>query len=498
MKMGWKALALAGIGLLMLLTLGLVRSLLDERQNRAQEVQREIAQFSAGEQSLRGPFLVLPYTVTRSKWQAVDGSQAGRWVQNEESKQLVLNPVQLSVDGKLAVELLKRGLFEAPVYRSQLQLAGQFQLPDLASYGPHLDSDTEKSRTSWGQPYLALGLADVRGIQQLSGRLGSQTLAFMPGTRLPGEAGGVHAAAVVAVAAALKASPPGAASSPSVAASLGEVTAPLLDTGTVPPLARVLSFRLGLQLAGSRAFLVEPSGDSTTVKLTGNWPHPSFAGNFAPQSRSVDAQGFRASWQTTELATGGNACLQGKSGCEPNRVGLRLLDPVDRYVLNERTMKYAELFVLLMMGGVFLLEVMHRVSVHPVQYTLLMLGLALFFLLTLSLSEHLGFNAAYWLAALASLTLLGGYGSSVLGSWLAGGVFAGMLAALYGLMFMILQSQDMALLMGSLSLFLLLALTMYFTRGIDWNTLGGGGKSATLAAVATDQPSAAANPVSAD
>ncbi|MEC5205311.1 inner membrane protein [Vogesella perlucida] len=464
MKMGWKALALAGIALLMLLALGLVRSLLDERQQRAEAVQHEIAQFSAGEQALGGPYLVLPYTVTVSKWQPADSGKGGRWVESQLNKQLLLSPAQLTVDGKLAVELLKRGLFEAPVYRSQLQLAGQFRIPALAGYEEKASSDSERRSTRWGTPYLALGVDDVRGIQQLQGQVGSQTLAFVPGARLAHNPRGVHAPLALAAA------------------------EPLLSQG------QTLGFRLGLQLAGSSALLVEPTGDSTTVNLAGNWPHPSFSGNFAPQSRSVDAQGFRARWQTTELATGGNACLQAKSGCEPNRVGLRLLDPVDRYVLNERTMKYAELFVLLMMGGVFLLEVMHRVSVHPVQYTLLMLGLALFFLLTLSLSEHLGFHAAYWLAALASVVLLGSYGSSVLGSWRGGGVFAGMLAALYGLMFMILQSEDMALLMGSLSLFGLLALTMYFTRGIDWNSLGGRGKpdDTTPSAPALDVPAATA------
>ena len=134
MKMGWKALALAGIALLMLLALGLVRSLLDERQSRAQEVQQEIAQFSAGEQALGGPYLVLPYTVTVGKWQPADSGKGGRWVESQQSKQLLLSPAQLTVDGKLAVELLKRGLFEAPVYRSQLQLAGQFRIPALAAY----------------------------------------------------------------------------------------------------------------------------------------------------------------------------------------------------------------------------------------------------------------------------------------------------------------------------------------------------------------------------
>lgn len=456
MKMGWKMLVLAGMGLLMLLALGLVRSLLDERLSRAEEVQREIAQFSAGEQNLSGPYLVLPYIVRVDKWQPAEGGKSGRWAQSEESKQLLLSPSQLTVDGKLAVELLKRGLFEAPVYRSQLQLGGQFHIPALAAYEETLSNDTERRSTRWGKPYLALGLSDVRGIQQLAGQAGGQALAFVPGAGLAHSPRGVHAAVALAASDVLNAQGQG------------------------------LSFRLGLQLAGSSALLVEPAGDSSMVNLAGNWPHPSFAGNFAPQSRSVNAQGFRARWQTSELATGGNPCLQDKGGCEQNWVGLRLLDPVDRYVLNERTMKYAELFVLLMMGGVFLLEVINRVSVHPVQYTLVMLGLAMFFLLTLSLSEHLGFAMAYWLAALASVLLQGAYGSSVLGSWQSGGVFAGMLAALYGLLFMILQSQDMALLMGSLSLFALLALTMYLTRRIDWGSLGGNSKPP--APVAGGQP----------
>lgn len=461
MKMGWKVITLAGMVLLMLLTLGLVRSLLDERQQRAGAVQEEIAQFSASEQQLGGPYLVLPYTVNVQRWETPDGdAKQAVWKDSTEQKQLVLSPAQLRVDGKLAVELLKRGLFEAPIYRSQLQLAGSFRVPALAGYEQTVSNEREKRSTRWGTPYLAFSLSDVRGIQQLNGQLGGKALAFMPGARLDSQRG-AHAVAALA------------------------------DLAVLRTEGQQLAFSLGLQLAGSQALLIEPSGDSTTVNLAGNWPHPSFAGNFAPQSRSVNAQGFQARWQTSELATGGNVCQQEKPGCVKNQIGLRLLDPVDRYVLNERTMKYAELFVLLMMGGVFLLEVINRVSVHPVQYTLVMLGLAMFFLLTLSLSEHVGFNLAYCLAALASVLLQGAYGSSVLRSWRSGAVLAAMLAALFGLLFMILQSQDMALLMGSLALFALLALTMYLTRHIDWGSLGAAPKVASTAAdkvaVAQDQ-----------
>ncbi|MFC3626616.1 cell envelope integrity protein CreD [Vogesella amnigena] len=438
MKMAWKVAALGGMVLLMLLVLALVRGLLDERQNRAEEVRREIAQFSAGEQDIAGPYLVLPFTrTTRTRQPSEQGKVTG-WEEQSENGQLLLTPAQLDGKGKLAVEMLRRGLFEAPIYRSQLQFAGHFVLPPLKQYEQQSETVDKQIRTNWGQPYLAMGLSDVRGIQQLGGQLGGQALVFAPGSQLKEAAHGVHA------------------------------PAPL--PATARDTAQQLPFLLNLQLSGSSSLLLEPSGDSSSITLSGNWPHPSFAGQFAPLSRTVGDQGFSARWQTTELATGGT-CHE-KEGCQSVRVGLRLLDPVDRYVLNERTMKYAELFVLLMMGAVFLLEVVNRLSVHPVQYTLVMLGLAMFFLLTLSLSEHLGFSRAYWLAALASAALQGWYCRYILASWRRGVGFAAMLLALFGLLFMILRSEDMALLLGSLVLFALLALTMFFTRNVDWGALG--------------------------
>ena len=462
MKIQWKLIVLLALLAGMIVALNVVRGLVFERQQRADEVRAEIAQFSAGEQTIRGPFLVLPYleTVATLTETETPKGKTSAWTEQTVSQSVLISPDQLNVNGQLAVENLKRGIFEAPIYRGNLLLNGRFSTKPLNQYERQASSTREKITRRWGKPYLMLSLADVRGIQQLSGTLAEQTLSFNPGTGEAALGSGVNA-----------------------------------DI-QLNPEAGAQDFKLQLKLNGTTQLLIEPVGDETQVALAGNWPHPSFSGNFSPAERHVTAQGFTARWQTSLLATGGSnigcaatvsmaavvavAAVEVATANEANHrcesspaalLGLRLIDPVDRYVLNERTLKYAELFVLVMFGAVFLMSVMKKVAIHPVQYALVGAALALFFLLTLSLSEHIGFSKAYWIAASASTLLLGFYISFVLMAWQRGVGFAVVLAGLYGLLFGILQSEDMALLMGSLTLFGLLSGVMILTRKFDWQGL---------------------------
>lgn len=437
MKLRWKIATIALLMLGMVLALNVVRHLVFERQQRAQEVREEIARFSAGEQTLQGPFLVLPLTETVAVLteQQTPKGKISSWEETTTSRNIMLRPDQFSATGQMAVESLKRGIFEAPVYRSELILSGNFALPPLTSFERRPGSSREKITSHWGKPYLAVSLSDVRGIQHLNGSLAGP-LEFEPGTLQSALGSGVHAMV------------------------------------TLPESAKTMDFKLNLKLNGTSQLLIEPIGKESRVALSGNWPHPSFSGSFAPVERNVTAQGFSARWQTSQLATGGvqtGKC--GESECQNPSLGLRLVDPVDRYVLNERTIKYAELFVLVIFGAVFLMSLLKNLNIHPVQYALTGTALALFFLLTLSLSEHLGFARAYWIAAAASVALLGYYVSFVLAAWQRGLGFAGILTALFGLLYGILQSEDMALLLGSLTLFALLSTVMFLTRKIDWQAL---------------------------
>lgn len=464
MKFKWKIITIGLLMLGMLFVLNLVRHLVFERQQRAQEVRQEISQFSAGEQTVKGPFLVLPLTETTSKLieQTTPQGKTSSWEESTSSRNIIISPEQFSAKGQLAVESLKRGIFEAPIYRSDLILSGRFALAPLPSYEQHPSSSREKISRRWGKPYLVLSLSDVRGIQNMGGTLAADTLNFEPGTAQAA----ISTRTVVNTTDAVVAE---AVPSPVAKTNLGNGVHAMV---TLPDNAQSLDFKLHLKLSGTTQLLIEPVGKESHVALAGNWPHPSFSGNFAPVERSVTAQGFSARWQTSQLATGGAQTSKcSESECASASLGLRLVDPVDRYVLNERTIKYAELFVLVIFGAVFLMALLRRIEIHPVQYALVGAALALFFLLTLSLSEHLGFAKAYLSAAAASVLLLGYYVSFVLAAWQRGLGFAAVLAALYGLLYGILQSEDMALLMGSITLFGLLSCVMILTRKMDWQAL---------------------------
>jgi len=247
--------------------------------------------------------------------------------------------------------------------------------------------------------------------------------------------------------------------------------------------ATTIDFRIALTLAGTGAFNLVPVGRESRVQLRSDWPHPSFVGDFLPVKREVSDAGFDAEWQTSFFATNMEdvlaRCAQSSTGCEAlagSSFGVSFIDPVDQYLKSERAAKYAFLFIGLTFAGFFLMEVLRRVSVHPIQYGLVGLALAMFFLLLLSLSEHLGFALAYLIAAAACVSLVGYYVRHVLGSRAQGLGFAAALASLYALLYGILSSEDYALLMGSLLVFGILAAIMVLTRGVSWSKLGEGAR----------------------
>jgi inner membrane protein len=244
-----------------------------------------------------------------------------------------------------------------------------------------------------------------------------------------------------------------------------------------------------LELIGTDRLMFLPIGASTDVQLESDWPHPSFVGAFLPDERTVNAQGFQARWRLSRFATGiddaiaqirdsvvrGTPSTTDTRGAEPrfftNDLGVRFVQPVDVYVQSERAVKYGMLFVFLTFVAFFLFEVLRRMAVHPIQYALCGAALALFFLLLVSLSEHLPFAVAYVLSSAACVGLLAFYVGHVLQSSTRGLMFGGLLAALYGLLYVILQSEDYALLLGAILLFVALGIVMFMTRRVDWYRL---------------------------
>jgi inner membrane protein len=431
--------AILFLTLLLMLPMGHIRGLIRERQQLRDQVLMEVARSDAHAQTLTGPILVVPYART-VRSQQLDRDNQPVTVTREETGELRLLPEELDVAGSLATEERQRGIYKARVYRADARLAGYFQVP--AAYGV---ADAADYR--FGQPRIALGISDIRGIgNALALRADGVDIAFEPGT------------GTLLLPAGVQASLPAAADERA---------------------ARRVDYEIALSLTGTGQFNVAPVGRETRVQLSSDWPHPGFIGEFLPRQRGISGSGFTASWQTSFFATNmeellGRCVDAAPDSCaafQGRQFGVSFVDPVDQYLKSERAAKYGVLFIGLTFAGFFLKEVLQRISVHPVQYGLVGLALAMFFLLLLSFSEHIGFAAAYAVSAVACVGLISFYVANVLGSTAQGLGFGAGLAALYALLYGILSSEDYALLMGSLLVFGLLAVVMVLTRRVSWNSL---------------------------
>lgn len=435
----WKLLAVGLLAGLLLIPLTMVRGLVSERQSYRQQALASIADGTAGSQLVAGPVWVLPY---QQRTVEVTDEKTGAKREVWSDYQVRILPDKLAVNGTVRTEPLRRGIYETRRYTAQLNISGQFKLPERAGLAASGDY-------RWGQPYLSIGLQDVRGIKATPAiNWGSEVLSTAPGAQLKSLGNGVHA------------------------------ELPIYDGK-----ADNQTFKLVMTLEGMDELNVLPLGRDTEVSLQSDWQHPSFIGRFLPESRDTSQAGFAARWRSSWFASNLNerfeqcAISANEADCASFRatfLGVRLIEPVDVYLQSDRAVKYGFLFVFLTFCTFFLTEVLKRVAIHPVQYGLVGLSLAIFFLLLLSFAEQWTFVPAYLAAAGACVFQNTFYASHTLGSLWRGLGFGALLSGLYGLLFVLLRSEDHALLLGSVLLFALLTVVMVLTRRLDWYALNPG------------------------
>lgn len=420
-----------GIVVLALLTaLNMMSGIVAERQARLREAQSSVSDSLASQQRLVGPML---QRRCEEAWGTTIGEGKDRKTQTER-RQFVLatTPKSLDIDATAVLEPRYRGIFKVNGYALKVNLTAQW--PDLGALQPK--AEQARSRLSCDAPVLFVAVGDARGLRHVALRIQGEPIDVLPGTPRKHLVQGFHATA-----------PAG------VVASGAPVNAELV-----------------LELVGTEGLSIAPVGDITRVLLTSDWPHPSFQGRFLPNTREVGPQGFKASWQLNALAT--SAPREALADAEQiESFGVAFIDPVNPYVLSDRATKYGMLFILLTFVGVGLIEVLQRLRVHPIQYLLVGCALSVFFLLLVSLTEHLPFGWAYLTAGSACTLLLAYYGRFVLGSMRAGVLFGVALGALYGALYLLLQMEQAALVLGALLLFAVLAGVMAATRRLDWYTL---------------------------
>ncbi|MFH4786545.1 cell envelope integrity protein CreD [Vibrio alginolyticus] len=407
---------------LLQIPLSMVTGLISERSYRQDEVRNDIARSSSGEQRIIGPFIMVNYTET---------SYRDDKVQIKERRKFLL-PSTFDMSANLDSFEKYRGIYRARLYKAQVALKGTFDADELAAL-QGLDIDNMS---------LVVGIEDSRGLIRLDDMtIASSDIEVAPGTGLDQLPQGFHSVLTPA------------------------------DLNAKQPLA----FDLNFLLQGMGQLQVTPIGSQTTVELSSAWAHPSFIGDYLPVSSEVSEDGFNAQWASNNFSTNiaqlFQSCLSSNHAChelEQRQMGVDLIDPVDHYLKSHRAVNYSLLVITLVFASFFLLELFQARPVHPVQYGFIGLALALFYLLLISMSEHLGFNWAYVVSAVASTGLLSVYVSGMLSNTKHGAIFGVCLLTLYGLLFGLLQAESYALVMGTLLCFATLSFTMVITRNIDW------------------------------
>ena len=428
-----------------LIPLTMVRGLVLERLGLSQAVKQEVSATWGLDQRVVGPILMVPFEEKRIvQVPNPDKDSRERFVEKVvfDDRQFYLLPEALEITAEATSSIRRRGIYEVPLYTLRSHFSGRFAGPDLEALGIG-----PEDRVLWDKARIEVYVSD------LSGSLNAIALDWA-GDEIPFRLDSTEVAGSSRIVAPL--------------AALAEAR------------AWPASFGFKVDLNGSGSFGVLPVGKSTRMTLTSSWPHPGFAGSVLPAASEITPEGFTADWEVSHFArqlpqqwrgdrTEVHTVVQQSYG---KGLITRLVEPVDHYLKTERSVKYGVLFVVLVCAVIFAFEVMAGGRVHFIQYGMIAAVLCIFFLLLLSLSEILGFAAAYGIAAVMALLLIALYVTKAAGGWRRGGSVALLLTGIYGYLYITLESEDHALLLGSFLLFGALAAVMFATRNLDWYALG--------------------------
>jgi len=414
----------AALTLILLIPAGIIESLISERQLRRDSVMQEVSDKWGKEQTVAGPILSIPFK---------------KIIKDEKGKEITYTqilhvlPDSLLIDGALSTEIRHRGIYQVVLYNSKMSLSGLLTLPEIHRFAK------PDFIPQWNDAFITVGISDLRGVKEnVVLHLGEQKYSATSGVRITDMV------------------------------SSGITFIPELSEKE-----KELPFSFTLDLNGSSEILFLPLGKHTAASMKSSWNSPSFIGDFLPEKKSIDAQGFAAQWKILELNRNFPQHWFGEQNkLNASAFGVRLLQMADEYQQTYRTAKYAILIISLTFLSFFLSEVLGKELLHPVHYTLVGFALLLFYVLVLSLSEHLGFDTAYAASSLAILTLVTLYSRALVANKRVSNIVGGIILALYIFLYVVLQLEDYALLIGSIGLLIILGAVMYLTRKVNWFTVG--------------------------
>jgi inner membrane protein len=427
-----RLLILGGMIIVFIIPLMMISSLIEERSSSRDIASDEIGEKWGKSQILVGPILQIPYNIRIPK----SGSKNAQDKWDYMTDYAYFLPDEIAYQADLKTELRKRSIYETPLYSGQVKATGKFQSISES------DFPMETTYIYMDDAKILFSISDVKGLGgEMKFNWGGKSKNLLPGTKSNYFPTGLHAPVVMD-----------------------------LDS-------KETTFQFTFDLKGSTSLTFVPIGKTTTISISADWKDPSFTGNILPKDRAITDTGFTAVWETSYF---GRSYPQTFASMDESMAemilssgsGVDLILPVDYYHKIQRSTKYGLLILVTSFALFFLMEIFGGVVLHPIQYLLIGSAMIVFYILNLSLSEHIGFLSAYTLASFAVTSLIGYYTTNVLGNFKKGMMTSCYYLLLYVFMYVILASEDQALLLGSIALFAVLACVMHFTRKIDWYRFG--------------------------
>jgi inner membrane protein len=416
----WKAAITGFLILVMLIPTFFVANLITEREERQKTVVKEVTTKWSTQQTITGPYIYLPYTQIKK---ADTGKDAAY------SKYLLLLPENLSVNSTIIPEQRPRSIYKVLLYKSSTTASGEFNIS--------LPKDIDVNNIQFNEAKICLGVTDFKGIEErVSINFNGSNIELTPGL-------------------------------PVTDIDSAGLSAPV--TITAASVASNLKFAVNLKIKGSERLYFTPLAGNSNFTMQSKWSNPSFDGNVLPTERTVSDNGFTAKWSFNKASLPFTTVLKnGKLDKANLAFGVAMVQPADQYAKTSRSVKYAILIIGLTFALFFIIELMQKKALHPVQYVLVGLALGIFYTLLLSISEIILFDYAYLIAATATVVLIMLYAKGHFNNSATASIFGGILSALYGFIFVLIRLEDTALLVGSIGLFIVLALVMYASRKINW------------------------------
>lgn len=402
--------------LALLIPAGMIKNLIHERNLLRNSVISEVSYKWGNPQTIAGPLITIPYKLYYKKDKEIV----------EETRYAHFLPEDLIIKGNLNPEIRYRGIYKVVVYNANLNFSGTFNKPDFSNW------KIPESDIMWENATLAIRIPDMRGIKEgIKVKWNKDEYDVNPGINNYNYTG--------------------------------------VSTNIDFNDSESFEFQFNLNINGSESLNFIPVGKETNIEINSDWADPSFDGSFLPYHREVTENGFNAKWKILHLNRPYPQKWMGNTySIDDSMFGVKLLLPVDHYQKSLRSVKYAIMFISLTFLIFFFTEILNKKRIHPIQYLLVGLGLSIFYTLLVSLSEQISFNLAYLIASFSIITLITAYSYSMLKNKKLTAIVALVLIVLYVFLFTILQLQDYSLLLGSIGLFIALAIVMYLSRKVDW------------------------------